>query len=135
MEESFTSKLINNLLQDKRLEGVSRVWANWMSELSVTTCMHCAENHGKIISIFSFPYTKHVNAHTNCRCVFVPMRTKKVGTATNKGYSGADAHIFYLNKLPSYYISKKEAYKLGWKTKSKHLNNILPGKMIGGDVF
>ena len=63
------------------------------------------------------------------------MRTKTVGTATNMGYNGADAQIFYMKKLPSYYISKKQARKAGWQDWKGNLNDVLPDKMIGGDIY
>ena len=37
------------------------------------------------------------------------MRTKKVGTATDWGFDGADAWVMYRGKLPDYYITKEEA--------------------------
>ena len=55
--------------------------------------------------------------------------------ATNIGYNGADAQLFYLSKLPSYYIDKKQVRKAGWVDWKANLNDVLPGKMIGGDVY
>ena len=135
MEENYIQKLTNNFLQDRNLEGLSVKWANWKSELSIFTCMFCAEQHGKIVEISFSNSRNHINAHFRCRCIFVPMRTIKAGNATNIGYNGADAQLFYQKKLPSYYVSKQSAYNLGWKSKHKHLDKILPGKMIGGDLF
>ena len=63
------------------------------------------------------------------------MRTKKIGTATDMGYSGADAQIFYMNKLPSYYVSKQEARQAGWQDWKGNLDDVLPNKMISGDVY
>ena len=42
-------------------------------------------------------------------------------------------YIHTYNKLPSNYITKKEAKKLGWSGGS--LEKYAPGKVIGGDVF
>ena len=39
------------------------------------------------------------------------------------------------NQLPEYYVSKETAYGAGWKSKSKKLDRVLPGKMIGGDRY
>ena len=39
------------------------------------------------------------------------MRTKEVGTATNRGFDGADAWLLYRNRLPDYYVTKEEAAK------------------------
>ena len=62
------------------------------------------------------------------------MRTKEVGTATDRGFDGADAWLMYRGHLPSYYITKEEAYNQSW-TPKKSLSNFVPGKMLGGDVF
>ena len=79
---------------------------------------------------------KHeVHAHPYCKCIYVPMRTKKAGTATDMGYRGADAVILFMNELPSYYLSKKQVRRAGWQDWKGNLNDVLPGKMIGGDVY
>src|SRR5690554_4448547 len=36
-------------------------------------------------------------------------------------------------KLPTYYITKKEAQKSGWIASKGNLCEVLPGKAIGGD--
>lgn len=38
-------------------------------------------------------------------------------------------------KLPDYYITKKQARKAGWKPVKGNLCTVLPGKAIGGDIF
>lgn len=43
------------------------------------------------------------------------------------------AYIKHYHKLPSNYITKKEARSLGWE--GGPLKNYAPGKSIGGDVF
>lgn len=43
--------IVNNILQDRDIDGGSSNWANWKSKLSIHTCMYCAENHGKIFPI------------------------------------------------------------------------------------
>ena len=42
-------------------------------------------------------------------------------------------YIYTYNKLPSNYISKKEAKKLGWEGGS--VEQVAPGKCIGGDWY
>ena len=51
MSENLIDNFINNLLQDRDLQGNSRNWANWMSELLPTSCKYCVEQHGKIVDI------------------------------------------------------------------------------------
>ena len=124
MEENIIDNFINNLLQDRKLEGFSSNWANWKSKLTISTCKVCKENHGKIFDISILNNKYEVNAHKKCECIYVPMRTKKIGTATDMGYSGADAQIFYMNKLPNYYVSKQEARQAGWQDWKGNLDEI-----------
>lgn len=134
-EKNILDTIINNLIQDRDISGFSDKWANWKSKLTLFTCMHCAQQHGKIFDISILEKNRRVNEHDRCQCEYVPMRTKTVGTATNMGYNGADAQLFYLNRLPNYYVSKDIAYAAGWKKKHKQLDDVLPGKMIGGDIY
>ena len=63
------------------------------------------------------------------------MRTTQVGTATDWGMEGADAYLYHLGRLPDYYVDKQTAQQSGWQTTKKKLSSVLPGKMLGGDVF
>jgi len=129
------NKLLTILFTDKNLSGNSSKWANWMSKLTIFTCKYCVEQHGKIVDISVLDNQFEVLAHHNCQCVYVAMRTKTAGTATNLNYNGADAHLIYLNKLPDYYITKKQARESGWCDWKGNLNQVLPNKMIGGDQY
>lgn len=135
MKENIIDNFINNLFQNRNLIGSSTKWANWMAQLTITTCKFCVEHHGSIIDISVLNHKTEVEAHFRCKCVYVPMRVKNVGTATNLGYNGADAQLYYLNRLPNYYISKAYARTLGWKDWKGNLNAVLPGTMIGGDLY
>ncbi len=106
-----------------------------MSFFTWTTCMFCVKKHGTIVDLLMTKNKKAVLAHPNCKCIYVPMRTKIVGTATNSGYNGADSILFYLKRLPDYYISKEIAADYGWVGSKGNLDTILPEKMIGGDVY
>lgn len=53
------------------------------------------------------------------------------GTYTSK--EDVALYIFTYNKLPTNFITKKEAKKLGWSGGS--LEDFAPGKCIGGDKF
>ena len=135
MGENFIENFINNLLQDKNLRGNSKNWANWMSMLTATTCKYCVEQHGRIVDISILENKMEVKAHLNCKCLYVPMRTKLVGTATEMGMEGADVYIAFWGCLPDYYINKKTAQLAGWQTTKKKLGSLFPGKMLGGDVY
>lgn len=63
------------------------------------------------------------------------MRTKKAGTATKDGLSGVDALIMYIGKLPNNYITYNDAKSHGWIPETGNLDDVLPGKSIGGDIF
>lgn len=106
--------MIYTILQDRYLRGNSSRWKNRMSTLSFSTCYPCAHKHGTIISMDT-DEASFIPEHENCRCQFVRMRTKEVGTATEKGIEGADMYLIYRNRLPDYYCTKKEALAAGWK--------------------
>lgn len=135
MAENIVENVIYNLLQDKEIHGDSEKWANWMSVLILTTCKYCVEHHGTIVDISLLENKTYVEAHPNCQCIYVPMRTKLKGTATDQGRDGTDAYIADHQELPEYYVDKETAYAAGWKTKKKTLSAVLPGKMIGGDLY
>lgn len=44
-------------------------------------------------------------------------------------------YIYTFDKLPSNYITKKEAQEAGWKSNKGNLNIVCPGMSIGGDYF
>ena len=121
------------ILPDLKLGGDSTTWKNWQSQyINLTTCQECRENHGKI---YNFDTERYQPKHERCRCYIIPMRTKKVGTATDWGFDGADAWLMYEGRLPDYYITKDEAIAAGWKSKKANLADMFPGKQIGGDVY
>lgn len=55
------------------------------------------------------------------------------GTYTQK--EEVAAYIYQFGHLPSNYLTKKEAQKLGWKSSEGNLWEVAPGKCIGGDKF
>jgi guanyl-specific ribonuclease Sa len=53
-------------------------------------------------------------------------------------YTGTEDVALYIhtyNKLPSNFITKKEAAKLGWKSDEGNLWEVTEQKSIGGDIF
>ncbi len=120
-------------IPDLYLEGNSIKYKNWQSNyFEANTCRDCREKHGKI---YDTNVKSHQPEHIFCRCAIVPMRTKEVGTSTDEGFNGADAWLIYRNKLPDCYITKAEAFILGWSRKKGNLSDVLPGYLLGGDVF
>lgn len=41
----------------------------------------------------------------------------------------------YFSKLPDYYVTKQEAKAAGWRPAKGNLDEVVPDKMIGGDVY
>ena len=126
---------INLLNPDRELRGNSKQYANWMSVLEDNSCRPCVYNHGKIVDISTLRNQSEVEAHPNCQCRYVPMRTKVVGTATKMGYNGADFYRYAYKTLPEYYVDKNTATAAGWDKKKGNLHKVLPGKSIGGDIY
>ena len=134
-EKNIIDTLINNLLQDKDLRGGSTNWENWMSKLTLFTCLYCAQQHGKIIDISMLKNKTEVNAHERCQCEYVPMRIKIAGTATNQGINGVDVHLIKYWRLPNYYVTKETAKTAGWVSWRGNLDDVLPMSMIGGNIY
>ena len=127
--------MAQNISQDINLYGNSKTWANWMSTLSPTSCKFCIKQHGRILQIIIIQYSRDVNAHPNCQCIYVPMRTKAHGTATLLGKQGVDEYLVIYNRLPSNYITQTIASALGWKGSLGNLSTVSPGTTIGGDIY
>ena len=79
------------IIPDLYLEGDSKQWKNWQAKyLDIKTCEDCRKKHGKI---YNFSAKRYQPEHLYCRCAVIPMRTKEVGTATDRGFDGADAWL------------------------------------------
>ncbi len=114
---------------DPYVSGNSKTWKNWQAKYKEPrTCLPCEEKHGKI---YPFSSSFKIPEHLFCRCEIVPMRTKQVGTATDKGFDGADAWLMYRGRLPDCYITKRDALKMGWKSNKQNLADVCPEKLIG----
>lgn len=57
----------------------------------------------------------------------------ETGTYTSKEDVALYIHTY--QKLPSNFITKKEAQKLGWDSQKGNLDKVAKGKSIGGDRF
>ena len=53
----------------------------------------------------------------------------------NQNADEVAAYIHQFGHLPSNYITKKEAKKLGWISSEGNLWDVAPGKSMGGDYF
>ena len=63
----------------------------------------------------------------------VPLTVEEDGTYTSKEEVALYIHTY--GKLPSNFITKKKAEQLGWKSTSYDLDEVAPGKSIGGSYF
>lgn len=68
------------------------------------------------------------------------IKTESVKTDSTKNkkvindFQGVADYIHKNGRLPDNFITKDEATKLGWTT-GKDLDQVAPGKSIGGDIF
>ena len=61
------------------------------------------------------------------------IKVEEAGSYTSKDEVAVYIHTY--GKLPSNYITKKDAKALGWVSKEGNLDEVAPGKSIGGDKF
>ncbi|MCR5455483.1 MAG: hypothetical protein K6F33_10905 [Bacteroidales bacterium] len=61
------------------------------------------------------------------------VKVKEKGKYTDKERVALYIHTY--GHLPDNYITKAEAQKLGWDSRSGNLRKVAPGKSIGGDKF
>lgn len=108
-------------------------WKEYKIGPTLTHCEICYERNNKIYeSDYDEP---ELPEHYGCKCYLEWLDSLGVGQATELGINGADFYIKYYGRLPDYYISKKEAKSLGWKSYKGNLDKVAPGKMMGGDVY
>lgn len=105
----------------------------WISSLSPTTCVDCANNHRRIIPI-NDPTTVKPPLHFKCKCQLMEAESIKAGRATYKEKEGADYWLKFYGKLPEYYISPEQLAELGWK-RNERPSQYVTGRMLGGDVY
>lgn len=110
-------------------------YKTWSATLDLKTCRACRDKHRTIYSLDEWIDPKPP-LHPNCRCVIEYLKALFAGTATRNGINEADWWLKYNGTLPDYYISKKEAERLGYKSFLGNLWSILPGKMIAkGGIY
>lgn len=130
-------EIVKQALQGKRFMpqiSISKAYKHWITKADFKRCLKCKQKHGQIYLVEQTPWKKPP-LHLNCRCRIVRMQTIKAGTATVQGINGADWVIKYTGQLPEYYVSREDAKKAGWNPKAGNLHEVLPKKMIGGDIY
>ncbi|WP_019392687.1 ribonuclease [Priestia filamentosa] len=59
----------------------------------------------------------------------------RVEAASYTSFEDVANYIDRYGELPDNYITKSEAYNLGWEPSEGNLAEVAPGKSIGGDIF
>lgn len=113
----------------------SKLWKIWRATITRTTCTYCSSLNGKILPVDGSGGISLPPVHPNCKCVIEALKAIKAGMATDNGMNGADVYVSLYGMLPGYYIDSKTAAELGWEKLKGNLAEVLPGRMIGGDVF
>lgn len=114
--------------------GISRNWVIWHAVIDDRTCIVCFELHGRIVPYMTHP-SEHKEYHGNCRCELRDVHTLVAGEATDQGKDGADYWLVHERRLPNYYVNKEKAKRMGYSRKKNNLAEIVPGRMMGGDVY
>lgn len=125
-------KLNSLFSESKDKYKISDKWLTYRLGATVTHCKICSSREDKIYSKMEMPILPE---HINCRCYLEWLHKILVGQATNLGVDGADYFLYKYGCLPSNYITKEQAYRLGWKPQIGNLNEIAKGKVIGGNIF
>lgn len=112
----------------------SKHWKIWRTVISPGTCIYCFSMNGRILSVDD-PRLMEIPVHPNCKCYIETVTAISAGTATNAGSDGVDQYVVLHGELPPCYLTQDEAKTLGWKKWLGNLVEILPGRMIGGDVY
>lgn len=112
----------------------SSKWKAWKTMIDLKTCLNCRKKNGKTYSINDLVYPAPP-LHLNCRCVIERLTTLLAGTATDDGTNGADWYLKNYGKLPDYYIPKKMAERLGYKSYLGNLSRVAPNKMLFKGIY
>ncbi len=106
----------------------------WKATLDLKTCLTCRRNNGKIYNIVEV-VSPSPPLHQNCRCIIDKLKVLLAGTATNKGMQGADWYLKSYGKLPSYYITKENAEKLGYQSYLGNLSQVAPNRVLFKGIY
>ena len=129
----------NNLIEKARDDAFfpetkpSTNYKIWISVLGPTTCIKCADNHGRIFAQHD-PAIPKIPLHARCKCSLEKIEAIEAGYATHNKTDGADYWLKYYGKLPEYYISPEQLGELGWNYGDRP-SQYVSGKMLGGGIY
>ena len=106
----------------------------WRATVTATTCAYCASMNGRILST-NDPVINNIPVHPNCKCYVEALTRIAAGTVTNAGTNGVECYIALYGKLPNYYMTQNEAKRHNRKKRQGNLAEVLPGILIGGDIY
>ena len=86
-----------------------------------------------LIAIGFFAYTKLINNNPNINKPIAQNLIDEQGKYSSKDEVALYIHTY--NKLPSNYVTKSEAKKMGWVASKGNLLKVCEGCSIGGDKF
>lgn len=113
--------------------------------LSVFLLVGCAPEVEDLAADVLTGIITEMEAETESEVVELPEIEEEITPETNEPAISEDgtytskeevaAYIHEYGHLPSNFITKKEAKKLGWVSSEGNLWEVAPGKSIGGDYF
>jgi hypothetical protein len=124
----------NLSFQRYQINYISKRWKIWCAIITPGTRYYCASMNGRILSVDD-ERILDIPVHPNCKCYIDTVQAIAAGTATDAGANGVDLYVALHGTLPDNYITQADAKKLGWKKLLGNLAEVLPGKIIGGDVY
>lgn len=99
-------------------------------------CFDCLSKHNRIYENNSYIPLVGEENHPQCHCYYKDVKTKQLGTISNKGLDSPYVWLKLYGRLPDYYITKDEAKNnYGWDNSKNTLSGKAPGKMLGGDIY
>lgn len=120
--------------KNARIIYESKNWLIWRAKVTMTTCEYCASMTGHILAK-NDERIDGIPVHPNCHCYVEAVVAIVAGTATSDATNGVDLYVAVHGTLPSNYLRKKKAKKLGWDPLLGNLSEVLPGMLIGGDKY
>lgn len=135
-----TGYIISNYFSSYILHKVARaayeskLWKIWRAVITPGICYYCACMNGRILSVDA-PELLKIPVHPNCKCYIDAMTAIAAGTATSAGSNGVDLYVALHSRLPNFYLTQSEAKERGWKKWLGNLADVLPGTLIGGDIY
>lgn len=85
------------------------------------------------LSLFTGCAKEDVELATDILTAVLETELSEDGTYTSK--DEVAEYLYLYGHLPSNFITKKEAKKLGWVSSEGNLDEVAPGMSIGGDYF